>query len=153
MILPSPILEIFGVYDRGIPNLERIVLRANGPVNLSEFAIVLGFVGGTNNIYPLVDQFMWLGDIELHIQSWVFIFTGPGKPGVSQEVNTKEPLHSIFWNKPNVIFGNPDLVPALVQLGPVLIGNRPNRSIADLKKQEPPISASDFMKLMDGSRS
>ena len=113
MYFDTPELEIFGVYDRGIPNKERIVLRANLDTNLSTYCLVLGFTGGNPNIiFPVSDHFLWLGNIIAAQNSWIFIFTGPGTPAVTQEINTKFPVQNIFWNKRNVVLDNQDLTPA-----------------------------------------
>ena len=137
MILPPPNIDFFGVYDRGVPNLERIVLRVNGAVDLSQYFVCLGLRAPLNIdlILPIPDQFLWLGRTYIDTPGWVFIFTGVGTPGVSQEVNTKEPVHNLYWNKPQVTFAHQDIVPALIHCDLVIIGNKPNKSVSDLNNQ------------------
>jgi hypothetical protein len=138
MIQSPPIIEIFGVYDRGIPNLERIVLRVNGAIDLTQYFVFLGFRAPLNAdlIIPMPDQFIWLGQTFIDTPGWVFIFTGGGKPGVSQEQNTKEPVHSLYWNKPQTCLGHQDIVPALAHFDHLIIGNKPNKSIGDLNAKK-----------------
>ena len=127
-----PELEIFGVYDRGEPNKERIVLRANLETNLSTYCLVLGFTGGSSNIiFPIADHFLWLGNTIVAKNAWVFIFTGPGMSTVTQEENTKDPAHNIFWNKKNVVLDTLDLTPALLKINTVLIAGV-NKNINEL---------------------
>jgi len=43
-ILPQEfVFQMFGVYDPGTPNLERVVLRANLEVDLSSYFLVTGW--------------------------------------------------------------------------------------------------------------
>jgi hypothetical protein len=138
MILESPALEIFGIYDRGVPNSERIVLYANQTVDLVNYFIIIGLRGqlGVDKIIPIPDQFLWLGQNTIQASGWIFIFTGPGKQSITKEINTNEPLLNLYWNKPDVILGHNDLVPALVRADFVQIGNKPNKSISELNNQK-----------------
>lgn len=139
MNLESPQLEIFGVYDRGIPNAERIVLRANRAVDLTNYAVLLGF-DQNNSVFPFTDNFLWLGAKTLSVPSWVFIYTGQGKESVSQEIHTKDPVHALYWEKPTIILSNPQIVPVLVQLANVIIGNTPAKTVADLTSPTPDVT-------------
>jgi len=144
MILPSPNIEIFGVYDRGVPNLERVVLRVSRPTNLAEYLMIMGVRAplAVDMIYPIADQSLWLGAIVIECPSWVFIFTGTGKAGVSQEKNTGQPLHTLYWNRAHVMLAHNDVVPALVHIDSIDIGNKPNKSLADIAKSQDNDSAS-----------
>lgn len=135
MILEKPALELFGVYDRGVPNLERIVLRANRAVALGGYFLILGIPTlNKEDMWPLPDQSLWLGTGQMDVAGWVFVFTGKGTPAVSQETHTKDPLQTLYWNKSEVALANEHVVPALVHLDGIEIGNRPNKSIADIQK-------------------
>ena len=138
-ILPSPI-EIFGTYDRGVPNQERIVLRVNEPLLLSPYFVFLGIKAPLNldRVIPIPDQFLWLGETNVQVPGWVFIYTGSGQPTISQESNTKDPIHCLYWNKTSVVFTSDEIVPALAQIGWVELGNKPNKSLADLNRPKPP---------------
>lgn len=127
-------LELFGIYDRGVPNRERIVLRAHRPVDLSNYALLLGIRGKHGSIVPAPDQFQWLGATRVEGPAWVFVYTGPGQPTVTLETTTKEPAHSIYWNKPSVIFTDPQLIAALVYMSPVQIWAK-DKTLADLQQQ------------------
>ena len=132
-------LEIFGTYDRGVPNLERIVLRANQPLKLSPYCLLIGFHVEGKALFPIPDQFLWLGSLQLEVPSWIFVYTGPGEPGISQEAHTKDPVHTIYWGKESVLFGNPEIVPGLIRVESVEIDNKPPRSVQELiKKAEEP---------------
>lgn len=151
MILELPDLQIFGIYDRGLPNKERIVLRVNQPVNLAEYFLILGFRGsmGANVIVPITDHSLWLGSNFINVPGWVFIFTGSGNAGLSQEMHTKEPVHTLYWNRPQVLLEHNDIIPALIHIDYVDIGNQPNKTLPDLSKKPENTALSDFFKLMN----
>lgn len=146
-----PDLQIFGVYDRGLPNLERIVLRVNQNTNLSQYFIVLGYRGhlGVDTVLPIQDQFLWLGSNVIESPAWVFIYTGSGSPVITHEKHTKEPLHSLYWNKPNVVLAHNDIVPALLHVDSVQIGNKSNLTLADTPKQKSGDNFVEFLRLLE----
>ncbi|ACT50263.1 hypothetical protein [Methylovorus glucosotrophus] len=121
-------IEIFGVYDRGVPNKERVVLRVTQTLNLANYFLIVG-LAHENNIWPFNDSFLWLTNIEVVGPAWVFIYTGKGTPRVELEMNTKQPLHALYWGKEKVIFDK-DISPALVSFGPVEIGNKPSKDLS-----------------------
>lgn len=145
-----PDIQIFGVYDRGVPNLERIVLRVNRTTNLAYYFLVLGYRGpvGADTVIPIPDQSLWLGSTYIEAPSWVFIYTGSGNSGISQEKQTKEPLHSLYWNRPQVILTHDDIVPALMHVDFVQIGNKPNLTLADTTKQQGTNEFSEFLRML-----
>jgi hypothetical protein len=128
-------LELFGVYDAGIANRERIVLRVHRTVDLTQYGVMVGFKSGETRIYPARDLFLWLGNTTIQGPAWVFIFTGEGQPTVSQETHTNEPIHAIYWNRPNVFFSNPNVIPALVNFGEVQVWTG-NKSMTELLQQK-----------------
>ena len=135
MDIESRALEVFGVYDRGVPNRERIVLRANRPIELTRYALLLGVEGRDQSFIPLRDEFLWLGTQFIATPGWVFVYTGDGQGGVSQETFTKDPIYMLFWQKPSVILDDHRLIPTLVSFGDVEIGNNPPKSMSVLLEQ------------------
>jgi hypothetical protein len=108
-------LFMHGVFDRGIPNQERIVLRAQIPVNLAAFALILT-VQQNNSAIPLADQFFWFGDIVLEANTWIFIYTGCGSSRITTTSITNEPAYVLHWNRGNVIFHQESLHPTLIRI-------------------------------------
>ena len=131
--MPPDILElqIFGVYDRGVPNAERIVLRPLIALDLANYALTLG-VRTPRGAWPTTDHYFWLGSYLIEPPSWIFVYTGPGRPKVTHESQTKEPVHVMHWNKPEVVFQNPDVVPVLLRFDGLQIGSQPPRSVSDV---------------------
>jgi len=146
----SPNLEIFGVYDRGVPNKERIVLHVNRVTNLAEYFVVLGIRAplSANLVLPIEDHSLWLGSTYIEVPSWIFIFTGYGKAATSQETHTGQPVHTLYWKKPQVVLTHNDIVPALLHVDSVQIGNKPNKSVADILKPQDNPRMSDFSQLL-----
>ena len=131
-----PPLEIFGTYDRSTPNSERIVLRANQPVNLAEYFLILGLRAPleANYVYPIPDQSIWLGPTAIEMPSWVFVYTGNGTNSVSKEKHTGDPIFTVFWNRSEVILTHDDIIPTLLHFDRVEIGNKPNKKLQDKKE-------------------
>lgn len=115
---------------------------------MATYALVLGVKAAKETIYPIQDNFLWLGRTILEVPGWVFVYTGPGATtAVSLEDHTKEPIHSMYWNKAGVILQDSQVLPALIQIADVsytdvnknvlALVNRPvfdSKAIADLFK-------------------
>jgi hypothetical protein len=113
-----PDLEVWGVYDRGVPNSERIALKANSHVPLSDFALSLGIAGKNNSLVPAPDHFLWLGRTVMDV-GWVIVYTGKGDPIVTTEEHTKEPMQVLYWGKDDVVFTSPAVKVALLRVSQV----------------------------------
>ena len=99
-------LEVFGIYDRGIANHERIAIRVNRPVTISNYALLMGVESEGGNLVPFRDHFLWLGHHTFDVPSWIFVYTGEGTQKISQETHTKDPVLTLYWNHPNVMFSD-----------------------------------------------
>lgn len=117
MIFPSiPELLLYGVFDRGIPNQERIVLRAQVYLNLAPYGLLLTAQQG-NVGTPYMDQFFWFGETVLDPNTWVYVYTGAGIPRMTKTSITNEPAYVIHWNRADVIFTQDFLQPTLIRIG------------------------------------
>jgi len=120
MTFLPPIFELdyWGVYDRGVPNKERIIFKPRVRVNLTSFMIVTGIQkpeNGVNALQPFYDNAFWFPDVVIDPPTWVFIFTGPGTPTVSTEQYTGAPLHVLYWGRKATIFTTPNIVPVIMR--------------------------------------
>ena len=141
----TPDLEMFGVYDRGVATNERVVLRAHTTVDLTYYALMVGITPNNGQtVYPAQDFFLWLGNTTIEGPAWVFVYTGKGQSSVSREKHTGEPIHSIYWNRPNVLLAEANVFPALIKFGDVQIYSGTNQTIQSAK---PP--AFDYQKLLE----
>jgi hypothetical protein len=123
MILPTiSELALLGVADAGVPNRERIIIRPTESINMAEFFLALGFRQPSGMIVPIPDLVFWFPKIQLVPPGWFIVYTGPGKPEVSNVPNTGETAYTYHWGRPQTVFIHPDLVPVLFSLGGILIG-------------------------------
>ncbi|MDO8989000.1 MAG: hypothetical protein Q7U91_05140 [Sideroxyarcus sp.] len=113
----GPINELIlhGVFDRGVPNQERIVLKTQGHLNLAAFGLLVTAkqYGAT---FPLPDHFFWFGETLLDAGTWVYVYTGPGLTRMTQTMQTNEPAYVLHWNRDNVMFHQEALFPALIRI-------------------------------------
>lgn len=112
-------LIVSGVYDRGTPNQERVVLYANQTVNLGQYGLMVGVRAAGNSAFPVRDNLLWFGDGLVNKGDWIFVYTGPGEPRATTLPNTEERLYSIHWGRDKTIFHHPDLVPILFRVDAV----------------------------------
>jgi len=114
-------LILYGVFDRGVPNQERIVLKTQNYLNLAPYGLLL--TAQQNNIAtPLHDQFFWLGETVLDPNTWVFVYTGAGFPRMTKTLVTNEPAYVLHWNRANVIFHQASLLPTLIRIDAAVSG-------------------------------
>jgi len=114
-------LAIVGVYDRGIPNQERIVIHAKEVANLGQYGLMIGVRAADGSAFPIRDNFLWFGDGLISKGDWVFIYTGPGEPRATTLPNTQERLYSVHWGRNETILHHPDLVPILFRVDAVQV--------------------------------
>jgi hypothetical protein len=110
-------LELWGVYDPGLPNLERIVLRVAEHVDMASFALIIGRDLPGGNSLPLQDNFFWFGNAFLNPGDWVFIYTGAGTPAFEQLAeNSQNKIYTLYWNRKQTIFHMPYIRPVLIRM-------------------------------------
>lgn len=116
-------LHLVGVFERGVPNQERIVLRATTRVDLGQFGVLLGVKTSPGMAAPIKDNLFWFGDGLINRDDWIFIYTCPGKPGASQIPNREERVYTLFWGRKSVILQNPNILPVLFRVDAVIVGD------------------------------
>jgi len=118
-------LSLMGIFDRGIPNSERIAFQATERISLGHFGILLGIKGVPGAAFPIRDNFFWFQDGILNPHDWVLVYTCNGKPTGSVIPNTETHLYTVFWGRPGVILANPNIVPILFRMDAVAVGEQP----------------------------
>lgn len=116
-------ITVYDVFDRGVPNQERIVLRINETLNLGRYGLMLGIRAENGSAFPLRDNLLWFGDAIVNRGDWLFVYTGPGEPKASPVPNGQENMYSIHWGRPHVILHNRDVVPILFRVDAVQVPN------------------------------
>lgn len=109
-------LSLFGVYDPGVPNVERVVVRANAQVNMGQYALIVGMRAHGQDVFPFRDNFFWFGTGMVQPGDWIFVFTGPGEARVTQVPNSQEKIYSVHWGRPKIMFNHYDIIPSLIRL-------------------------------------
>lgn len=117
MINFSDGLSVVGIFDAGVANLERIVLRAEQPVDLAGYLILLALRGQSGGgSLPLRDNMLWLGNTSIDVGDWVYVYTGPGEAQTSVLPNNPNRVVSMYWGKNQTIFQGTHLTAALVKI-------------------------------------
>ena len=116
-------LSILGVLDAGVPNLERVVLRARSRISLAGFGLTVGIANPQGGAYPLHDSVFWFPDIIVEPPAWVIVYTGAGKTQQSQ-MPGGDPALTFHWHRPTVVFVDPSLVAAVFWAEDVEIGKQ-----------------------------
>ncbi len=121
MILPTIFeMSLVGVFDRGVPNRERIVLRPTDKVNLHEFFLVLAVRLDNGMVMPIHNQAFWFPDIELAPPGWIVVYTGPGTSTRTTIPESGQPAHTFHWGNKQTVLNRPEVVPILFSLGGIL---------------------------------
>ncbi len=111
----KPPLQLHGVADRNIPGQERIWLRANVPVRLSDYILCVGIALPNQQILPINDHLFWLGDHAVDEATWVVVYTCSGQTRVTKDERTGAPVLVLHWGKAQTVFTIDALVPALMR--------------------------------------
>ena len=114
-------LSIFGVFDRGVPNKERIAVIANETINLGQYGIMIGLRAQGDSAFPIRDNLLWFGDGVINKGDILYIYTGPGEPKTTYLPNNQEILYTIHWGRNTTILHNQDFVPILFRVDAVQI--------------------------------
>lgn len=114
-------LQLYGVYDSGIPNLERIVIRVLQSVDMGEFGLMLGIRGHGGSAIPIQDNMLWFGHGYLSAGDWIFVYTSPGQAKVIDVPNTEGRIVSVHWGKSVTIFNGPEFLPILFRIGAIQV--------------------------------
>jgi hypothetical protein len=125
MYLPTIVeINLIGVADAGVPNHERVMLRPNETVTLSQFGVAIGVRTEEPSVASLLrDQTIWLPEITVSPPAWILIYTGPGTD--RQDIFKDQPVFVLHWNKEKTVFGNPAVIPVLVRVDAVVVGPGP----------------------------
>jgi hypothetical protein len=112
-------VNIVGVFDRGMPNQERIVLLVNEPVDMGQYGILLGVRAQGRFAYPIRDNFYWFGDGFVSKGDWIFVYTGPGESRTAELPNNRQKLYSVHWGRDKTILHQSEIIPILFRVDAV----------------------------------
>lgn len=112
-------LEIMGVFDRGVPDHERISIYVHQYVNMGQFGLLLGVRQQEKTAFPIQDNFFWFGDGRVNKGDWIFLYTGLGGIRTSEIPNTKSKMYVLHWGRNVTILNQEDIVPILFRIDAV----------------------------------
>lgn len=109
-------LAIVGLFDAGVPNRERIVLRPQVEVSLATYGLAVAVGAGDAGGFPLYDNVFWFPDVIVEPPAWIYVYTGAGKIQQTRGPNN-DPALVFHWQRPTTLFGPEQLVPLLLRIG------------------------------------
>lgn len=114
-------LEIVGVYDRGVPNNERIALLAHSTVELGAYGLMIGVRGSLGDAFPIRDNLFWFGNGALNPGDWLLVYTGNGRSTVGSVANTSARFVTVHWGRMRTMFNSHETVPILFRVDHVQV--------------------------------
>ena len=118
-------LRVVGVYQRGDPNQERIVLQVNETVNMGQFGFMLGVRSLGRMAHPINDNMYWFGDGYAYEGDWIFVYTGRGEARTTELPNVTHKLYTLHWGREKTILDDPGVVPILFRVDAVYVPEEP----------------------------
>lgn len=127
MIFPNiQDIQIVNVYDRGVPNNERILLKTNAGLNLAQYGVLIGLLNEKNGLAsPYRDNIYTFKDVYLEPNSWIFLYTAPGTDYEGKLPHDNSPFQVFYWGKKITIFAHSLIIPILFKIGEILLGSAP----------------------------
>lgn len=110
-------LRLVGVFEPGVPNRERIVLKVETRLDIGMYAIVLGRrVQQVGHAAPMTDSMYWIGSGTVEPNDWFYLFTGSGTRTIIPPDVDHGKLFVEFWGRPLTVFQDGQIVPMLWRL-------------------------------------
>lgn len=133
-------LSVLGVFDPGIPNRERLIIRPTEAVNLGDYAVGTGIIHDQdpNLVYPIRDSILWLPGFQIEPPAWIFVYTGEGNFKETTVGERKDRALVVHWSRERTIFNHREIVPVLYKLSGMLIGPCPQKPPLPKAPQLPP---------------
>lgn len=104
-----------GIYDRGVPNQERVHYRANVDLDLTYFAIFDTNTAGPNNINAGHSTCYWFSPYRVKAGENVVLYTRGGSQS-KETRNDGTVYHFFFRGLSSSLYGNPDSRAVLFEL-------------------------------------
>jgi hypothetical protein len=109
-------LTLVGIYERGIPNKERVAISVAVEVNLTFYALIISaYTPGRQGVLAGSRLAYWFNPLVVKPGDWVVLYSGTG-------VNTTEKRtdggtnHFFHWGLPNTVWDNPESCAILCEL-------------------------------------
>lgn len=113
--------NLLGVYDRGIANKERIVIKVLDNTNLGQYGVFLGIKVGEGAALPVNNMMFWFGDGIAEKNSWILLYTGPGENRRTTLKDSPEKAYVLHWGFKNTVLNEKIIVPILFKVEQVAV--------------------------------
>lgn len=129
------------VHDRGIPNLERIVLQAQTSVQMEAYCLLLGVRDPTTGLYqPLNDRFFWFGTGVICASERILVYTGPGTARKTNLQDSEDVAYVVYWGQETTLLAEPSISPLLMKLGSMNIADPPQLDLPQMFPANPAVT-------------
>jgi hypothetical protein len=109
-------LSIAGIFDRGVPNKERIALSVAVEANLSSYVTLLSrYNPGRQTIASGNMTSYWFSPATVKPGDFVILYTGSGT-NASNPRPTGGTNHFFYWGLKSTIFDDPESCAVLLEL-------------------------------------
>ncbi|MDD4870969.1 MAG: hypothetical protein PHR77_10450 [Kiritimatiellae bacterium] len=127
MIFPDIIeLLLLGVYDRGIPNQERIVLKVQERLNTAQYGVLLSISDlNSTAARPIWDNCFNFTEHIVDPGMILFIYTGPGSERRTTIAGTQIPAHVFHWGKKLTVFASTLITPIIFKVESIIVAPVP----------------------------
>lgn len=117
-------IAVESVLARGLPNQERIILRAQIDTYTANIGIMLGYRHPDGTLVPIRDRLFWLGSGSVRAGSIINVYTGSGEMNSFENGNGTK-TYNLYWGLNYVAFDVPQVEVVLFRLGETTIGALP----------------------------
>lgn len=115
------------VFDRGVPNLERIPIQVRQQTAIGQFGLMTGSVTQPGFAIPMIDNLFWFGDAIVNPGDWIIVYTGNGIARTDDWNNPPgSKVYSVHWGRNKTMFANTNIVPILFKTNSILVGATPS---------------------------
>jgi len=100
-------IEIVGIFDKGVPNNERITLKVLQDCNLMYYSVGKTVYSGPNNISNALKEIFWFSPREVKSGDYIWLYTGNGSEHTHSNTSGTT-THNFYWRLPKTIFHSID---------------------------------------------
>jgi hypothetical protein len=113
-------LQALGIFDRGVPYMERVLFQALTPVSLAFYVVLHSTSQGTVTVNSGSHPAFWFPTIQLVAGEQIILYTGPNR----SPQNIGPQGRAFFWGLNKTIFNTPeDCVVVMQILDWLTVGN------------------------------
>jgi hypothetical protein len=109
-------IQLLGIADKGIPNLERLHMAVIAPTNLVNYAVFdTEKTQGGKGVIPTPKNTYWFTSCDVKPGDQIVLYTKRGMP--SKEARTDGYTnHFYYWNKDRTLWHGPNACAVLIEI-------------------------------------